>query len=209
MPDITENIACGGVQRRSELTKEKILQAAEEEFSAKGIFGTRVDEISKRAGVNKRMMYIYFGNKEDLYTAVLERVFARLSEFYGDLTSETTVSDAVIKYFNFLKSNPNFVKLSIWENMNDSYYFSRCRASDFEKKALNALTKCFEENKKSGVCREDLNCRELAVAVKSLCISSFSNSRAGEYASGGTMNGASVINADENVICRMVKAYVV
>lgn len=207
MPDITENGACDVVHRRSELTKEKILMAAEEEFSAKGLFGTRVDEISKRAGVNKRMMYIYFGNKEDLYITVLERVYSRLAEFCNMLDEKTTVSGAVLKYFDFLRSNPNFVKLSIWENMNNSQYFSKCRAIDFEKECLEALVRCFEKNKKMGFCREDLNCRELAIAMKALCISSFSNSEASVYAVGGMMNGESIINADENVICQMVASY--
>ena len=44
--------------------KEKILQAAEESFAEKGLYGARVDEIAALSTVNKRMIYEYFGNKE-------------------------------------------------------------------------------------------------------------------------------------------------
>ena len=57
--------------RDPEKTQADILQAAETEFSAKGLAGARVDEIARLAGANKRMIYHYFGNKEDLFKEVL------------------------------------------------------------------------------------------------------------------------------------------
>lgn len=38
--------------------------------------GARIDRIAERAGMNKRLIYYYFGNKDDLFLAVLERVYA-------------------------------------------------------------------------------------------------------------------------------------
>ena len=54
-------------------TRERILAAALQEFSAKGLAGARVDAIARRARVNKRMLYHYFGDKEDLYREILAR----------------------------------------------------------------------------------------------------------------------------------------
>ena len=51
---------------RSELTKERILVAAEEEFSEKGFYGARVDAIAAASGINKRMIYAHFESKEKL-----------------------------------------------------------------------------------------------------------------------------------------------
>jgi TetR/AcrR family transcriptional regulator len=59
------------VSRDPEQTQERIRAAALREFSAKGLAGARVDAIARRAGVNKRMLYHYFGNKEGLFSAVL------------------------------------------------------------------------------------------------------------------------------------------
>ena len=57
--------------RNSAKTKASILAAARVEFADRGFEGARVDAIAERAGANKRLLYHYFGNKEDLYRAVL------------------------------------------------------------------------------------------------------------------------------------------
>src|SRR5258708_3822046 len=56
-------------------TRERILAAAEEAFATHGLRGARVQEIVARAGVNERMLYHYFGDKDGLYLAVLKRYF--------------------------------------------------------------------------------------------------------------------------------------
>jgi TetR/AcrR family transcriptional regulator len=59
--------------RNPERTRTRILDAAKAEFAALGYAGARVDRIAAAAGVNKRMLYHYFGNKRDLYREVYER----------------------------------------------------------------------------------------------------------------------------------------
>ena len=65
-------------RRDPDRTREAILVAAQHEFATKGLSGGRVDEIARRAHANKRMIYHYFGNKEGLYLAALERVYEEL-----------------------------------------------------------------------------------------------------------------------------------
>ena len=57
-------------QRDPERTKAKILEAAVEEFSAKGFTGARVSEIAARAGVNQQLIAYYFDGKEGLYREI-------------------------------------------------------------------------------------------------------------------------------------------
>ncbi len=52
-------------------TRKKLLAAARREFADNGLAGARVDEIAARAGVNKQLVYHYFGDKDALYLAVL------------------------------------------------------------------------------------------------------------------------------------------
>ncbi|RAI25742.1 TetR/AcrR family transcriptional regulator, partial [Rhodoplanes serenus] len=59
-------------------TRAAILDAATHEFRSKGLTGARVDTIAKRSGVNKRMIYHYFGGKDGLYVAVLEQTYAAI-----------------------------------------------------------------------------------------------------------------------------------
>jgi TetR/AcrR family transcriptional regulator len=58
--------------------RDAILAAARGEFSAKGLKGARVNEIAARAGVNKQLIYYYFGSKDELYGAALESVYAEI-----------------------------------------------------------------------------------------------------------------------------------
>src|SRR5438552_8258301 len=64
--------------KRNADPRGRILRSAVAEFADKGLAGARVDEIAARARINKRMLYHYFGNKEALYLAVLESVYADL-----------------------------------------------------------------------------------------------------------------------------------
>jgi AcrR family transcriptional regulator len=74
--------------RRSEQSQQLILAAAEAEFADKGLAGARVDEIAEESGVNKQMIYYYYGSKEDLYLAVLEP-FASWSSSSSTITRRT------------------------------------------------------------------------------------------------------------------------
>jgi len=61
------------VVRDPRRTRERILAAALKEFSTKGFAGARVDRIARRARINKRMLYHYFGHKDDLFREILRR----------------------------------------------------------------------------------------------------------------------------------------
>ncbi|HSU46538.1 MAG TPA: TetR family transcriptional regulator [Arthrobacter sp.] len=62
----------------TERTKELLLAAATEEFSARGLAGARVDRIATAAGVNKERIYQYFGKKDELFDAVLAAEMVRV-----------------------------------------------------------------------------------------------------------------------------------
>ena len=66
----------GAGGRDPERTSAAVLAAAVKEFAEKGYGGARIDSIARRAGANKRMIYHYFGGKEDLYLAVLESAYS-------------------------------------------------------------------------------------------------------------------------------------
>ena len=66
------------VRRDPARTRARILDAARVEFARRGLAGARVDQITARAGSNKRMIYYYFGNKEALFLAALESAYAHI-----------------------------------------------------------------------------------------------------------------------------------
>ena len=66
--------------RDAERTRAEILEVATAEFAERGYSGARVDEIAERTRTTKRMIYYYFGGKEQLYIAVLERAYSQLRD---------------------------------------------------------------------------------------------------------------------------------
>jgi AcrR family transcriptional regulator len=69
-----------------DLKKEQVLQAASEVFARFGFDKTTLDDIGRRAGLNKASLYYYFKNKEEIFIAV---VLAETQAFVGDLQHKT------------------------------------------------------------------------------------------------------------------------
>ena len=59
-------------------TRERLLEAAEEMFSAKGYYDTAVDEIVQRSNTSKGAVYFHFPSKEGLFLAVVDHLGDRL-----------------------------------------------------------------------------------------------------------------------------------
>jgi AcrR family transcriptional regulator len=109
-------------ERDPERTRAAILAAATGEFTAHGLNGARVDEIAKRSGVNKRMIYYYFGDKGGLYLAVLEDIYAdiRNAEIRLHLADRAPVDamrDLVAFTWNYFIEHPEFLSLLATENL--------------------------------------------------------------------------------------------
>ena len=93
-------------KRDAEATQTRILRAAEELFVRHGFDGTRIDAIAEAARSNKRMIYVYFGNKEQLYLEVLKRNFEKvipLARLVDPAQTPTEQATTVIShYFRYL-----------------------------------------------------------------------------------------------------------
>jgi AcrR family transcriptional regulator len=108
-------------KRDPERTSAAILAAAITEFSLRGYDGARVDAIARRAKINKRMLYHYFGSKEGLYLAVLEGRYAaiRSAETLLDLTHRQPVEamrDLIDFTWQYFLDHPEFLSILAAEN---------------------------------------------------------------------------------------------
>jgi AcrR family transcriptional regulator len=167
-------------KRDSKKTKLNILAAAEYEFSEKGIYGTRVEKIAKRAGVNIRMIYEYFGNKEELYRAVFLQVYRRLGEqeivvLSKDGTCKEIIKEIVQFYFIYLDKNPSYINLLLWENLNKGKYIQDLNFSETRSPSFSLLKNLIERGKKEGVFRESLDTEQTIFTILMITFSSFSN----------------------------------
>src|SRR5215470_13606578 len=119
-------------RRDPDRTREAILAAAQDEFAAKGLSGGRVDEIARRAGANKRMIYHYFGNKEGLYLAALERVYEDLRGTERRLNLDHVEPEVAIQRlvefnFDYSRQHPEMISLINSENLHRARHLSRSR----------------------------------------------------------------------------------
>jgi TetR/AcrR family transcriptional regulator len=101
--------------RDPEATKARILAAAAEEFAAKGISGARIDDIAERARTNKRMLYYYFGSKEELFRQVLHRELSARIERAAQLPGDR-VERLVDRQAQHV-GDRNYVRLLEWESL--------------------------------------------------------------------------------------------
>ena len=104
--------------RNAEATKERILDAALAEFSAHGIAGARVDRIAQAAKCNKNLIYIYFEDKETLFTAVLRKHLMRVYE-ERPFTPDDLPGYAA-KVFDFAMANPDLMRLMAWSALENA-----------------------------------------------------------------------------------------
>jgi TetR/AcrR family transcriptional regulator len=103
------------VVRNPRQSRQRILEAALKEFAAKGFAGARVDAIARRARINKRMLYHYFGNKEELFRAVLRRKIAERQAWGGAAPEEP--AESLPYWFDLACKDVDWIRLLEWEGL--------------------------------------------------------------------------------------------
>jgi AcrR family transcriptional regulator len=99
-------------ERNPERSRERLLEAALEEFADKGYAGARVDAIATRAGLNKQLISHHFGGKEGL---------SRLGRPGGELAgAELELPGALAALFDRASSDPQWVRILLWEALEGS-----------------------------------------------------------------------------------------
>ena len=146
--------------RDPEGTKRKILAAALQEFSAKGIDGARVDAIAARARVNKQLLYYYFDSKDGLFRAVLrERLAERAPEV---ALADRTGPERLAALQDRLSAAPDWVRLLTWEAL------ERSGRGPVEREARRATLEqwvaAVEAAQAEGALPSSLDARQLVLA---------------------------------------------
>jgi TetR/AcrR family transcriptional regulator len=99
--------------RNPRQTRERILVAALREFAAEGFAGARVDTIARRARINKRMLYHYFGDKKGLFREVLRRKLAERAAWLASAPEDPV--ESLSYWFRLACRDPDWVRLLEWE----------------------------------------------------------------------------------------------
>ncbi|GLZ75527.1 TetR family transcriptional regulator [Actinorhabdospora filicis] len=103
--------------RDAERTRRRLLDAAFDEFAARGYAGARVQDIAARAGVNKQLITYYFGGKEGLYTALRESWHDWEAAEAGP---EVPLTEAIARYAGHALEDPRAARLILWHGLAES-----------------------------------------------------------------------------------------
>ncbi|UYN98870.1 MAG: TetR family transcriptional regulator [Devosia sp.] len=160
--------------RNSAKTKASILAAARVEFADRGFEGARVDAIAERAGANKRLLYHYFGNKEDLYRAVLLDAYQEIRRGERALSLDqydpVQAMDRLVRFtFRHFLANPWFPRLLGTENIENARFLRTLP----DIKALHSplvgqIAAIIERGAASGAFRRDVDPVQLYISVAAL-----------------------------------------
>ena len=167
-------------EKNAEKSKQDILEAAEQQFSEKGFYGARIDEIAAHANINKRMIYEYFENKETLYKTVLFRVYKRMEDaeyalLKDDPNGVELIQNIISAYFDFLDQNPSFVNILMWENLNKGRYLSELSPDQLRRKTLDVFRRKIAQGKADGVFRKEVDEQQTVLSLIVVCFANFSN----------------------------------
>jgi AcrR family transcriptional regulator len=165
----------------AERSKEDILAIATEEFAVNGLSGSRVDQIAERTRTSKRMIYYYFGGKEGLYQAVLEKAYSDIRTLesrsnLAELEPREALRKLIELTFDYDETHPHFISLVSVENIHRARHLSGMKTiKEMNASVIHALTDILERGRKSGEFRTDLDPVDVHLLISAFCFFRVSN----------------------------------
>ena len=164
-----------------ERTRQAILDAACEEFAARGLSGGRVEAIAARTSTVKRMIYYYFGSKEGLYVAALERAYGDIRSAEQALDLPTLAPVEAIRRlvdftFDYQEANPAFIRMVTIENIHNGVHIAQSEAiRTLNAAVIGTLGAILERGQQEGAFRDDVDAVDVHMLISALCFFRVSN----------------------------------
>jgi len=151
---------------REKPIQARILEAAAEEFARHGVGGARVARIAKAAKANKERLYHYYGNKEELFAAVLDDAMRQI------VAAEPFAADDLGAYVSamveFHRTHPTLVRLLLAESQDHParpMLLRRERIAHYDNRAA-----AVRQAQQQGTIRADLDPRIIVYLVLALVV---------------------------------------
>jgi AcrR family transcriptional regulator len=150
--------------RDAERSRERLLAAALDEFSAHGYAGARINAIAERAGLNQQLIAYYFGGKEGLYRA-LEQSW--LEQEATVAPPELPLGDFVARYMTAAFADPRGARLLLWAGLTDqATRDERAPADSVQREDSSG----FERRQAEGEIAADLDPAVIQLALMSITL---------------------------------------
>jgi AcrR family transcriptional regulator len=167
--------------RDADVAQEAILKVAREHFVSHGLAGARIDEIAAASGYSKAMIYHYFGSKDALYIAVLERTYRRDIAPRRPIDVAKVGAVAALTQFvregaESIRKDPSSLNLLSIENIHKAEYLRQTNLPDTTYVNLKKQLKdIIEEGERNKTFRKGIDVTQLYLLLSSLLFHPVSN----------------------------------
>ncbi|MVQ32762.1 TetR/AcrR family transcriptional regulator [Ramlibacter pinisoli] len=157
--------------RDAERSRSAILAAARKEFSEHGLGGARVERIAAEANVHKRLVYYYFKDRDGLFSAVLEAVYAEIrdAQLYlhlQDLPPLSALRRLVEFTWDYYIAHPEFITFLNSENLHKARHLAAApRIRELNSPLLQTLSDIIARGQKENLFREGIDPMQLYITI--------------------------------------------
>jgi len=157
-----------------EANRGRILAAAVAEFASRGFKGASMDDVAARTDTTRALINYYFGSKEKLYLAVLERVYTEIREAerlidFDHLPPVEAISRIVEFTYNYYVKHEDFVRLVVAENQARGRYLKKSAAMrTLNRPIIDRLARVIERGQAQGDFRPGIDPVEIHRAIAAL-----------------------------------------
>jgi AcrR family transcriptional regulator len=162
-------------------TKRDILSMATKEFAKHGFNGARIDAIAARTSTTKRMIYYYFGGKEQLYIAVLEDQYAKIRTYEAGLQLDLLEPEQAIRRlteftFDYDHAHPDFVRLVAIENIHHARHLAKSRKiRSVNATIVETIDAILQRGRRKKIFRVSARAIDVHMLMSALCFFHVSN----------------------------------
>ncbi|WP_417582642.1 TetR/AcrR family transcriptional regulator [Nitrincola sp.] len=161
-------------KRDPEETRKRILNSAKKEFALKGLAGARVDTIADRAKANKRMIYHYFGNKEELFQKVIEEAYLDIRSAEKKLNivqlEPIEAIETLVRFsWDYYLKNPEFLALVNSENLHRARHLKKAqKIIEVHEGFVLMMKEILNRGVKLGIFRDNIDPVQLVITIASI-----------------------------------------
>jgi AcrR family transcriptional regulator len=167
--------------RDKDRTRAEILRIAATEFARQGYAGARVDEIAARTSTTKRMIYYYFGGKEQLYVAVLEQAYSQIRDAELAIDVERLEPVAAIRRlaeltFDHHDAHPDFIRLVSIENVHEAVHLATLPTlHQLRAPTIEMISRILDAGRADGVFTAPVDALDVHMLISSFCVFRIAN----------------------------------
>ena len=157
-----------------EANRASIVAAAIDEFAARGFKGASMDAIAARTHTTRALINYYFGSKEKVYLAVLERVYAEIREAEGQLDLDHLAPVEAIRRiveftYQYYLTHQYFVRIVVAENQAKGRHFRKSKAMrTLNRPIIERLARVIERGQAEGLFRDGVDPVEIHKSIAAL-----------------------------------------